>query len=298
MPPVTFSSDSLPASLDDAARFRVWRDRYMEHHGQLDVSRADHRPFSLRFTAAQYGSVMVGQFTGTVSSVARTPHHIAASPSDTCCIVLNRGRSHMSFSHDGGEGALEAQTAALFLGAEPADLYGGGDNKVMFISIARNELAELVSSPQDLAGVPFDARDPTTRYLMRYLTMLSELDEADQGSALGSHIGTTLLDLAALALGATRDGTQRAGMRGLRAARAQDIIARIACSFTDPMLSPTLIAREARFLHALRAGLAAGNRHAVHGARARTPIAARTFPADRCSQRSPESERDRIRLRL
>ena len=85
---------------------------------------------------------------------------------------------------------------------------------------------------------------------MRYLTMLSELDEADQGSALGSHIGTTLLDLAALALGATRDGTQRAGMRGLRAARTQDIITRIASTFTDPALSPALIARSSVSPHA------------------------------------------------
>jgi hypothetical protein len=37
MPLFTFSADSLPAVLDDAARFTAWRDRYMEAHGLLDI---------------------------------------------------------------------------------------------------------------------------------------------------------------------------------------------------------------------------------------------------------------------
>ena len=79
MPLVTFSSDSLPAALDDSARFKAWRDRYMEAHGLLEIHRSEDHPFSLRFTFAPYGEVGVGQFDGTISHVARTAHHVAAS---------------------------------------------------------------------------------------------------------------------------------------------------------------------------------------------------------------------------
>ena len=65
MPLVTFSSDSLPASLDDSARFKTWRDRYNEAHGLLEINRTEDQPFSLRFTFTPYGELGVGQFDGT-----------------------------------------------------------------------------------------------------------------------------------------------------------------------------------------------------------------------------------------
>ena len=57
MPLFTFSADSLPAVLDDAARFTAWRDRYMEAHGLLDILtwRAA-RPIELHSQTARLGA--------------------------------------------------------------------------------------------------------------------------------------------------------------------------------------------------------------------------------------------------
>jgi AraC-like DNA-binding protein len=238
MPLVTFSSDHLPATLDDAARFAAWRDRYMAAHGLLDIRRCEDQPFSLRFTYAAYGDVGVGQFDGSISQVARTAHHVAATPNDTLCLFLNRGRDRVSFRHSGREGELDPAGITLFRDWEPAVASGGAQNRMLFIPIPRARLQALLDKPEDLAGMPLDTSKPAARYLVRYLSLLTQLDEADDDEQLGAHIGTTLLDLIVLALGASKDAAHYAQMRGVRAARTQEVIARIAAGFTDPAFSP------------------------------------------------------------
>jgi AraC-like DNA-binding protein len=244
MPLFTFSSDSLPAALDDTARFKAWRDRYMEAHGLLDIRRAEDQPFSLRFTFAPYGDVGVGQFDGTIGCVARTPHHVAASPNDTLCLFLNRGPDRVSFSHTGREGELDPTGMTLFRDWEPAVASGGALNRMLFVPIPRSQLHALVENPEDLAGTLLDGRNSASRYLIRYLTFLTQLDETDDDERVNAHIGTTLVDLIALALGAFKDAAHLAQMRGLRAARTQDVIARIAAGFVDPTLSADGVAAQ------------------------------------------------------
>ena len=244
MPLVTFSSDSLPAALDDSARFEAWRDRYMEAHGLLEIHRSEDHPFSLRFTFAPYGDVGVGQFDGTISHVARTARHVTATSNDTLCLFLNRGPERVSFSHSGREGELDPAALTLFRDWEPAVASGGALNRMLFVPIPRSRLHALIENPEDLAGMLLDARKPASRYLIRYLTMLTQLDETNDDEHVSAHIGTTLLDLVALALGASKDAAHCAQMRGLRAARTQDVIARIAAGFADPAFSPDGVAAE------------------------------------------------------
>jgi AraC-like DNA-binding protein len=244
MPLVTFSSDSLSATLDDAARFAVWRDRYMEAHGLLDIRRCDDQPFSLRFTFAPYGDVGIGQFDGSISEVARTAHHVAAMSNDTLCLFLNRGRNRVSFEHSGREGELGPAGITLFRDWEPAVASGSAVNRMLFVPIPRSRLQALIEKPEDLAGLPLDTSTPAGRYLVRYLTLLTQLDEADDDAQLRAHIGTTLLDLIVLALGASRDAAHTAQMRGVRAARTQEIIASIAAGAADPAFSAHGVAAE------------------------------------------------------
>ena len=244
MPSFTFSSDSLSATLDDAARFAAWRDRYMEAHGLLDIVRADDQPFSLRFTFSPFGDLGVGQFDGTISTVARTAHHVAASPNDTLCLFLNRGRERVSFTHAGQEGELEPAGLTLFRDWEPAVASGGALNRMLFVPIPRARLRSLIDNPEDLSGAVLDGRTPASRYLVRYLTLLTQIDDTENDEKVSAHVGATLLDLIALALGASRDTDHLAQMRGLRAARTQDVIARIATGFADPAFSPDGLAAE------------------------------------------------------
>jgi AraC-like DNA-binding protein len=244
MPLVTFSSDSLPASFDDSTRFKAWRDRYNEAHGLLDIHRTEDQPFSLRFTFAPYGELGVGQFDGTISNVTRTAHHVAAQSNDTLCLFLNRGPERVSFSHSGREGDLDPAELTLFRDWEPAVASGGALNRMLFVPIPRSRLHALVANPEDLAGMQLDTNSPAARYLVRYLTLLTQLDETEDDERLNAHIGATLLDLIALALGPSRDAAHCAQMRGLRAARIQDVIACIAAGFADPSFSPDRVAAD------------------------------------------------------
>jgi transcriptional regulator GlxA family with amidase domain len=74
----------------------------------------------------------------------------------------------------------------------------------------------------------------TLRHLRRYLETLFGPDAIDDNPALRAHIGRSALDLIALALGAGRDQAEIARMRGLRAARLQEILSEIRLGFADP----------------------------------------------------------------
>ena len=169
---------------------------------------------------------------------------------------------------------------------------------MLFVPIPRARLHALIDKPEDLAGMPLDTPTPAWRYLVRYLTLLTQLDEADDDERLRAHIGTTLLDLIALALGASRDAAHHAQMRGVRAARTQEVIARIAAGFADPAFSARRCGCGARRLGAIRPGLAAGNRHVIFGAGAGASAAAGTRHAGGPGQRQHENRRDRPRLRV
>ncbi len=93
---------------------------------------------------------------------------------------------------------------------------------------------EFVANVEDLAGTVFDPSFPALRHLRRYLDIILEPDGIGDDPALVEHIGATLLDLIALALGAARDSAQIAGLRGLRAARLQEILAEVNANFADP----------------------------------------------------------------
>ena len=87
----------------------------MEAHGLLDIRRVpriSHFRCASRLRALR--RVGVGQFDGTISNVARTAHHVAASPNDTLCLFLNRGQERVSFSHSGREGELDPAGMTLF----------------------------------------------------------------------------------------------------------------------------------------------------------------------------------------
>ena len=78
-------------------------------------------------------------------------------------------------------------------------------------------------------------------HLRRYIETLRHLDETAD-PALTAHVDATLLDLVALILGAHGDSAEIARMRGLRAARLQEVLAAIRKGFADPGLSPAKVA--------------------------------------------------------
>ena len=94
----------------------------------------------------------------------------------------------------------------------------------------------------DLAGRPLNTRNPTISHLAHYMNLLAGEIGADHSPPLAEHIGSTLLDLIALALAGNRDAAECARLRGRPAARLKSILAELRAGYADPQFTPHRVA--------------------------------------------------------
>jgi AraC-like DNA-binding protein len=239
---IVFASDALPAALDDQARFALWRDVFASTICPLDLFRADDRPFSLRFEFMQLGEVGLAMLEGTTNRFLRTPQHVAASQNDDFVFGVNRGQSRLVISHVGHESTLKPGMALLLNNSEPGEVRGSPQNSWLPITVSRRQLLQLVRNAEDLLGLPIDGNQPALRHLRRYIGLLQEPEGIADDPPLIAHMGATLADLIALALGASGDAAQLARSRGLRAARLRTIKADIASHLGEHELCVNTVA--------------------------------------------------------
>ena len=239
---ITFSTDDLPTQFDDRARLSEWRDFLRGVIGSFEVSRLLDRPFAQRLEAAQFGGALLARFSGTTDRMSTSSSSAATiRPDYFLCLRSDPGPT--SFSQRGREMIVDTATAGLFACNDPLDFRAGDRYAFLQVAIPQERLEGLVAGVADFVARPLDSSTPAMRYLHRYVTLLSEPGGPGDDPALTAHIETTLLDLVTLALGAGRDATEIARMRGQRAARLQDILSDIRAGFTNPAFSPNDIAR-------------------------------------------------------
>jgi AraC-like DNA-binding protein len=229
MQKIVFSSDALAPELDDRERFSHWRDFMIGLHGALDITRAPDRPFSQRMEVAQFGEVGMMRSRGTTDRMTRTSRTIAAARSQDFFYALNRGRGAMSLSQLGREAVFDSGTAVFGHGAEAGEFRATGFNAFDMLAIPHARLRELVGDAEDRVArpLPLPRNGATTRYLQLYINFVSTLDGVDDDPALPAHIGRTLTDLVAVALGANGDALAAAEAGGIRAARLHAVKADI-----------------------------------------------------------------------
>jgi AraC-like DNA-binding protein len=240
---VVFSSADLPSGLDDRVRLDHWRNLIMQKFGKVHIAPLQDRPFSARSELVQFGAVGIGRHEATISRSYRTSADIAADGVDHLMFGSNCNTATIAVTRGGRETSLDPGRWTLLSLSDSVDVRGNGTDWLTAI-IPRRQLLELVAGAEDVIGALADPGQPAIRHLRRYLGILLGPDGVGEDPALIAHIGTTLLDLTALALGASGDGAAIARMRGLRAARIQEIIAEIRSGFADPSFSPIRVARK------------------------------------------------------
>ena len=237
MSKVVFSTDQLPAELDDHARFSRWVEHISDLYGAFDQSRLEDCAFSARFEAAQYGDLLSGKFAGTVNKAVRSSRHVAGDTRDDFAISFNRSRGAVRQFQNGQE-TIVSPGSATFLGNRVSSGMDAETRlELMTVSIPRKLISEFIVHPEDLLFKPLDQNSPALRHLARYLDMIHESNDVSDDPALAMHIEVTLLDLFALVLGTQRDKADVASNRGLRAARLQEVLAAIKTGFADPAFS-------------------------------------------------------------
>lgn len=240
---MVFASDALPAGLNDQAQFSLFRDQWNALYGAVELTRDEDRPFSTTLEFVPVGNVGLGRMQGSLNRIVRDKRAVATDGADNFCIGLSNGSTDVLSIQNNQEVVVGRNAAVLLTNAEPGEVRGNPDTGWYAINISRKRLLDLVPNADDLVGGRLDASLPALRHLGRYAEFLLASNSAGLDPALTRYLETTLVDLIALSLGAGRDAAEVARLRGLRAARLQEVLAVIKIDFADPGFSSDNLAR-------------------------------------------------------
>jgi AraC-like DNA-binding protein len=227
-----FSSEGLASELDDVSRARLWRDLYCGRFGEADLAFLHDQPFFGRLELLPLDGLVLTRFDGTLSRVARTSAQIATDMRDDFLIGFNCGGPQVITQQDREVASTSGRTI-FYTNTEPCCALGKEGTAVVGLAVARARVTELVPGANDRICTTLDPTHEAVQHLERYIGFLLEDSVGSQG-ATAKHIGDTIVDLIALALGASRDAQELAGLRGLRAARLEAIVGAIQKGFSDP----------------------------------------------------------------
>jgi AraC-like DNA-binding protein len=244
MPKIVFSSDELPAHLDDHARFKLWREIFFQRFGVCDFHHDDQKQFSAAHEFTLLGRVIVTRQYTTVDGYARTPQHVAADARDDYLIAFNRSPVQPLLAQYGRELSVGTGELALYTNADAIQARMADHAALIGVCLPRALLLERLRHADDLVMRPLDSTTPAVRHLEGYLGLLTANGALTEDPRLLAHVETTLVDLIALALGADRDAGHVARMRGQRAARLHEILHAISTNFADPACSARTVAHK------------------------------------------------------
>jgi AraC-like DNA-binding protein len=184
----------------------------------------------------------VTQLEANIKRAVRTKQHVAADTRGDYLIGRMFNGISSLLKQQGREAVRGAGQTMLYTNSEPIDAWHGAAVAFRGASVPRKLLAERVADFEDLVIQPL-APSPALRHLERYLSIVIN-EEVGADPALEQHIGAYLIDLIALSLGASGDSAEFARMRGLRAARLQEIVKEIRQGFSHPDFSPHVAGRK------------------------------------------------------
>lgn len=235
---LTFSSDHLPAELDDRARFAKWVELFSDRYRAYDQYRFEDGKFSAKFQQMAVNSASVARMGGGVARAVRTRSHLAADPRPTVTIGFVRG-SDMMFRRDSRETIGSRRAAVVLAKDAPQEIHAQADPfDIATARVPLEKLQRLVGFPEDFDLQALDPARPVVGLLNRYVDIVLADGRISDEPPVADHVEQTLVDLIALSLGASRDVQEVARGRGVRAARLREICAAITTGFSEPAFSP------------------------------------------------------------
>jgi AraC-like DNA-binding protein len=239
------STAQFPAELDNLQRFLHWRNAAEGPAGAFDLSPTPDRPFKTRSAGFRSGTTSMWRVDGTIKHIGSPRNLLSFIGPDRLMFNSNLGSTGMAITRNRTDVVFEAGQSALCMPASGGLTRVSGDElHLRALVVPRRALCELVSNVDDILDRPLDPRLPAMGFLERYLTIVADPDGFDSDPLVFAHVDRTIVDLLALAIGAGRDATEIAGMRGLRAARAQAVLAEIRAHFAVRSFSPRHVAEK------------------------------------------------------
>jgi AraC-like DNA-binding protein len=230
--PFRFSTDDLPER-DRVAAFRELFGRKM---AGIEFEALDH-PFHADITLRGMSGFNLASVNHSRLRLGRTSALLADSND---ALVLQISTAGGLASQFGREVVVEPGEGILLSNADVSAFTCSSAAECVVLSLPREDIRPMLGDLDCVLvrRVPRDSE--ALQLLKRYVGIFA--DAPALTPALQHLAVTHVYDLVALALGATRDAAQVAHMRGLRAARVQEILADIRAGFADPAFSPHAIA--------------------------------------------------------
>ena len=224
-----FSSASLPDHLDDRQRFNLWRDMFTAQFGSFDFGISEQFPFAATTKFWSAGHLVFARCSGTLERATRSARKDAFDGGDQYGLIINLGAT-ISGKAARRDYELPGGGAMLMPYSEPALIFRpvtSVNDSWLNVAIPGSLLRSAVGNPDDLVvrGTPVGSE--ALNLLLGYTHLLQQHGTVARPDLL-THATCTLLDLIALALGASGEKEEIASARGLRAARLQAVLGQIA----------------------------------------------------------------------
>jgi AraC-like DNA-binding protein len=233
---LSFASEDVPAR----DRIAVWREVYAKTIAKVDWNPIDREPFYCR--VQRFGLPGLGIMSITVSGGVYRRSRAMASDGNDDFLLMAPISGIRPMSQIGREVLVEHGAATLLTAAEPVCIESPSRSRGLAIAIPSKALLPMISNRDAALGRLIPRGTAALQLLIGYIELLL------QGHALTSpelqHRAVShVYDLAALAIGATRDAAHSAIGGGVRAARLQAICADILANLSQVRLSPKMIAQ-------------------------------------------------------
>lgn len=220
-----FSTDTLPSS----DRVGMFCEVFGQKMLRLDMEALTDRQFHTDATVRSLPGLDAVWSASSPVRVSRTKQ-LLSDGSDN--LVFQWADTAGYCKHLGREFVLGPRDAVVLSCCDPGSVMFGSIVNLMSFSIPRNVLGSLLRDTNSCFARPLPATSGALRLLVGYLEFMRQ-ECAVATPELQSLAVAHICDLLAVALGATRDATEIAKGRGLRAARLHAIKADIVGNLAD-----------------------------------------------------------------
>ena len=242
-----FSTHALP----DHERFPVFCEEIVRRAVALDIVRHDEEPFEGRIDICHAGPADIAIISTSPASYLRTPSLVRDGSDALFAFLCVEGRMIAAQGEPRqiapGEGILCDSSQIGGLRMETATRYWA-------VRTSRANIASLLPRTGQFAGAPLGDYGLALKLLTRYLEGLF-FDDAPIGNSAAKVFGEHLVDLIAVALGASGEAREQAEAGGVRAARRAAILRAIQDQSHDPGFSAARLAARLgitpRYIHAV-----------------------------------------------
>jgi AraC-like DNA-binding protein len=233
VPVLRFSTEEFP----ERERLAAWREIVGRAIVNIDIEPLNPNGFHCEATVCQ----LPGLGVVFPSSVAMHMIHSRELIADDDLSFMAAPTCQWAVSQLGRTPTLGPGEGILMTNGEVGSITLGAQSRFTSFRIPRAVIAARVSDLDAAIARPIPADNVALKLLVNYLGSARDM-QALVNPELQQLAVTHVYDLLAMAIGPTRDAEDIANGRGLRAARAQQILAEIRAGFADPAFSPRKVA--------------------------------------------------------